>query len=428
MSAPARSSGANAAGGNREDGGQSGVLLLALALSLGPAVSLGLARFAYALVLPAMRDDFGWSYALAGGMNAANAAGYLAGALLAAPASALLGMRRAFVGSLLATALALAFSGLASAYPALLALRFVAGVGGAASFVAGGVLAANLASRRREDPTGGGSGRVGSVPVLGIYYGGGGLGIFASAVALPAILEFDPGIAWRWAWVVLGAASLLALLAAGVAAFRLPEPPARPTGEEGRWSARPLLPSFVAYFLFACGYIAYMTFVVAFLGERGAGAFEVSVFWAVLGLAAFASGPAWGSALGRASGGRTFAVVLAVVAAGAILPLAFGGTAAALASAALFGSSFLMTATATTALARKFLPQHAWSAGIAAFTVVFAVGQCVGPVASGIVSDGSGGLGAGLVVSAAVLVCAALTASLQREAPKEAAAAPTPRG
>ncbi len=266
------------------------------------------------------------------------------------------------------------------------------------------------------------------MPVLGIYYGGGGLGIFASAGALPALLELDPSSAWRWAWVALGTASLLALLAAGVAASKLPEPPARPTGEAGRWSARPLLPSFVAYFLFACGYIAYMTFVVAFLGERGAGVFEVSVFWAVLGIAAFASGPAWGPALERTNGGRTFAVVLAVVAAGALLPLAFDGTAAALASAVLFGGSFLMAPAATTALARRFLPRHAWSAGIAAFTVVFAAGQCLGPVASGIVSDGSGGLGAGLAASAAVLVCAALAAALQREAPKEDAAAPTHRG
>ena len=37
-----------------------------LALSLGAAVSLGVTRFAYALLLPVMRDDLGWSYTLAG--------------------------------------------------------------------------------------------------------------------------------------------------------------------------------------------------------------------------------------------------------------------------------------------------------------------------------------------------------------------------
>ena len=54
---------------------------MALALSMGAAVSLGITRFAYGLLLPPMRADLGWSYALAGGMNTANAFGYLMGAL-----------------------------------------------------------------------------------------------------------------------------------------------------------------------------------------------------------------------------------------------------------------------------------------------------------------------------------------------------------
>ena len=62
-------------------------LRTALALGLAAAVSLGLARFANALLLPAMRADLHWSYFTAGAMNTVNAAGYLAGALLAPPAS-----------------------------------------------------------------------------------------------------------------------------------------------------------------------------------------------------------------------------------------------------------------------------------------------------------------------------------------------------
>src|SRR3954467_858962 len=54
---------------------------LALALSFGAAVSLGVTRFAYGLLLPPMRADLQWSYTLAGAMNTANALGYLLGAL-----------------------------------------------------------------------------------------------------------------------------------------------------------------------------------------------------------------------------------------------------------------------------------------------------------------------------------------------------------
>ena len=56
-------------------------LRTALALALGAAVSLGLARFSYAMLLPPMRAELGWSYFLSGAMNTLNAAGYLIGAL-----------------------------------------------------------------------------------------------------------------------------------------------------------------------------------------------------------------------------------------------------------------------------------------------------------------------------------------------------------
>ena len=56
---------------------------LILTLSLAPTIGLGIGRFAYALVLPDMRDDLGWSYSAAGFMNTINAVGYLVGALVA---------------------------------------------------------------------------------------------------------------------------------------------------------------------------------------------------------------------------------------------------------------------------------------------------------------------------------------------------------
>jgi predicted MFS family arabinose efflux permease len=57
-----------------------------LILALAPAIGVGIARFAYSLLLPDMRASLGWSYAAAGFMNAINAAGYLIGALIAARA------------------------------------------------------------------------------------------------------------------------------------------------------------------------------------------------------------------------------------------------------------------------------------------------------------------------------------------------------
>src|SRR6185295_9792157 len=89
-------------------------LTVAAALALGTAVSLGLARFSYALLLPPMRADLGWSYFTAGAMNTANAAGYLAGALAAPRWLARHDARRLMVGGGLLAVIALAAHGVAN--------------------------------------------------------------------------------------------------------------------------------------------------------------------------------------------------------------------------------------------------------------------------------------------------------------------------
>ena len=49
------------------------IWMIALCLSMGPAVSNGFARFGYGLVLPAMREEHSWNYAQTGWLNTANA-------------------------------------------------------------------------------------------------------------------------------------------------------------------------------------------------------------------------------------------------------------------------------------------------------------------------------------------------------------------
>jgi predicted MFS family arabinose efflux permease len=86
--------------------------MTALGLSLAPAVTTGIARFSYGLVLPAMRQDLSWTYTEAGWINTANAIGYLMGSLLALMFVAKLGPRRLFVGGMIVTTLALLASAL----------------------------------------------------------------------------------------------------------------------------------------------------------------------------------------------------------------------------------------------------------------------------------------------------------------------------
>jgi MFS family permease len=120
--------------------------LTALGLALGPTVALGFARFAYALLLPAMRAELHWTYSLSGGINTANALGYLIGALLATPIMKIFGTKLAFITALFVTALALVGSGSSDAYVWLILVRGLAGIGGAIIFIAGGALTAHAAS------------------------------------------------------------------------------------------------------------------------------------------------------------------------------------------------------------------------------------------------------------------------------------------
>jgi predicted MFS family arabinose efflux permease len=377
-------------------------LPLALALMAGPAVALGLARFAYALVLPDMRADLHWSFAVAGALNTANALGYLVGALVTVPIAARVGERWAFAGGLIVTIAALFGSAVTGEVGVLLVTRLLAGASGAVVFVVGGGLVARLGFGRSTRT---------STMLLGVYFAGPGAGIVASGLLVPAALTTG---SWRWAWLALGALGVLALAVAVPAAWRVPEVrPARGRGG-GRWPVRPLAWLLVAYTLFGAGYIAYMTFIVAYLQRHGAGGTEITVFWAVLGLMSVAAGFLWGHVLGRMPIGAGMAMILLILTVGAALPLVPGGLAPVYASAVVFGGTFLTVVTATTAAVRRTLEQRHWTPAIAGMTVAFALGQCVGPVLAGALSDRAGGVRTGLLIGAGLLLLGAAAAATHR--------------
>ncbi len=119
---------------------------LALALSAGAAVSLGITRFAYGLLLPEMRADLGWSYALAGAMNTVNALGYLVGALLMPRLLRRFGAAALLLWGALAASVFMGLSGFFVDAAPLLAQRVLAGGASALVFVSGWLLAAQLAA------------------------------------------------------------------------------------------------------------------------------------------------------------------------------------------------------------------------------------------------------------------------------------------
>ncbi|HNT38861.1 MAG TPA: YbfB/YjiJ family MFS transporter [Rubrivivax sp.] len=378
----------------------------ALALALAAAVSLGLARFSYALLLPPMRQDLAWSYVTAGGMNTFNAAGYLLGALLMPRLMRRFDARLLMLAGGAGSALLLALHAGTRSDAVLIVLRTATGVCSAFSFVGGGLLAARLASLA--------SARAGLV--LGVYYGGVGIGIIGSALLVPPLVDAQAA-RWPAAWLALAAAAALltVLTAAGTRGLVAPPPP---PGERTRLAMRTLAFGLAGYAMFGLGYIAYMTFIITLLREQGLSGAGVIAFYVLLGLGVLASSWLWAGLLQRHRNGRPMALLNGLLALATVLPVASAHPLAVYASGALFGGVFLSVVASTTALVRHNLAPAAWPAGIAVFTIVFAAGQIVGPTVVGWIADGSGGLARGFVASAAMLALGALLASLQRALPR----------
>src|SRR5690606_13144675 len=297
---------------------------LAWALSGGSAVAVGFARFGYALILPAMRADLQLNYAQAGWLNTMNALGYLLGAVLTIHFVARLGNRRLFMGGMALTTFSVLASGLTHDFFWLGVFRFVAGFGGAGAFICGGVLAGVLGTR-----------------AIVIFFSGGGLGMLLTGAALPWLFEWQGAGAWPAAWIALGLIRLPCAIAAIRAAAAIAEPSS--VRASARWPWRFCMPLLSAYFIFGLGYIAYMTFMVAWVRHHTADAtllaMTTSVMWGLLGVATLLAPVLWARLFNGRRDGMPMGAALFVLTAGAARPLVLPNLAGIWLSAMLVGGS-----------------------------------------------------------------------------------------
>lgn len=345
---------------------------LILILSLAPTIGLGIGRFAYALVLPDMREQLSWSYSAAGFMNTINAVGYLAGALTASSLIKRFGLAPSVIWGSAACVASLALCALTGNFVALSFARLLAGFAAAAGFVGGGALAARIAQTQPARAN----------FLLSLFYAGPGAGILASGLIAPYTLQaFGPG-SWWIVWWALTALSLIMIVPLWLA-------PLDGKGEfdsavRVKFSVSPVLIYLAAYFLFGAGYIAYMTFMIAYV---------------------------------RDGGGLATTIILGTNAIGAALPI-FGHSPLLLGiSALVFGVAFFAVVGSTTAFVRFNYPPAEWPTAIAAMTIAFGIGQTLGPIAVGAITDAVGSLSSALNVSAAMLALGAVLSAFQRKLP-----------
>jgi predicted MFS family arabinose efflux permease len=374
---------------------------LILILSLAPTIGLGIGRFAYALVLPDMRDSLGWSYSAAGFMNTINAAGYLASALIAARLIKRLGLSATVRLGTLTCVASLGLCALSGNFVVLSLARLLVGLGAAAVFVGGAALAATIAQSRPERAN----------FLLSLFYAGPGLGIVSSGLIAPFVLQaFGPG---SW-WIVWWALTLLAvIMAIPLLLAPLDTRAAIADAAPAKFAIGPVLIYLIGYFLFGAGYIAYMTFMIAYIRDAGGGAAAQSAFWCLIGLSAFVTPWLWRRVLALDRGGISSAIILGVNAVGAALPLLGHSTAWLAASALVFGVSFFAIVGSTTAFVRFNYPPASWPTAIAAMTISFGIGQTLGPLFTGAITDALGSLSYALNAGAAMLAMGAIAAAFQ---------------
>ena len=373
-----------------------------LILSLAPTIGIGIARFGYALVLPDMRDSLQWSYSAAGFMNTINAAGYLFGAMGTAALVRRLGLFDVVRLGVLACVLSLALCAITSNFVILSLARLLAGAGAAFGFIAGGALATHIAQAQPAR----------SALLLGLFYGGPGIGIIVSGLAAPYMLDsLGPG-----SWATIWAAFAMVSLALGLILTlkRIDTPFVAGNNTTTRIALGNIWVYLFAYFCFGAGYIAYMTFMIAYVRSVGGSVWAQSVFWSLIGLGTLASPWLWRGLLARGQSGMTLAILLAINAVAAGLPLLGSSPLILGISAFVFGSVLFTMVGATTTFARFNYPAAAWPNAIAAMAVIFGVGQTLGPIATGAISDILGSLNSALNISAATLALGAIAACFQR--------------
>lgn len=374
-------------------------------LCLGICVTNAFARFAYGLILPAMREDLGWTYTQAGWLNTANALGYLAGAVATLLLISRVNAGLLYAFGMAATAVSLLATGVFEALWWQTLWRVAAGLFGAMSFATSGALAAQLFA---DDP------RKNALAIALLFGLGGGLGIMLVGVAIPPLLAIGGITAWPQAWTLIGLLSLAFLPLGLWAGWVL-----RPAEQSKDVTPTPLpirrmLPELAGYASFGMGYIVYFTFLASWMKILATGPVLNALSWVLLGLCLSISPFLWQRVFSRFRNGLPLAMILTGIAIGSLLPVMIPSNGGLIASAVVFGFCVFMSPGAITSFTRHNLPPESWAASISLYTVVFAISQTVGPIAAGWIGDVTGDIGNALRAAACILFWGAALACLQR--------------
>jgi predicted MFS family arabinose efflux permease len=233
-------------------------------------VGIGLARFAYTPLMPALVTEGWFSASQAAYLGAANLAGYLVGALLARNLAARTSTRFALRGGMILACVALFACAVPWSFAWFFIWRFAAGLSGGVLMVLAAPAVLPLVPSHRLGLAG------------GVIFTGVALGIAISGTLVPVTLE----LGLMQTWVCLGA---LAVLLTALSWHGWPDAVTGPKPANTSLPATsPALKSlYLEYGLNAFGLVPHMVFLVVFIAQGlGQGLNVGAHYWVLFGLGA----------------------------------------------------------------------------------------------------------------------------------------------
>ncbi|SDP16220.1 Predicted arabinose efflux permease, MFS family [Phyllobacterium sp. OV277] len=362
------------------------------------AVAMGIGRFIFTPILPAMMKDLALTAGAAGVIASANYVGYLLGAVIAGYGWASGRERRVVLVSLAVSALLCLVAGLSTTLLEFIVLRFLAGMASAFMLVLSATIVfSHLAAANRQD-------------LQALHFGGVGVGIALSSV----LIVITGNYGWRFDWY---GAAILSFLGLFAVMYLLREGPVR-TGTDQKEPPLRWTPAFlqlnIAYGVFGFGYIITATFIVAIVRANHGGAEMEALVWFLTGVTAAFSVWLWTPVLRRVGPFIVVALGMLVqavgVAASVLLPLPVGP----ILGGVLLGLTFIVLTAAGFQAGRALLPQSPRRV-MAVMTAAFGIGQIIGPLVGGYLATITGNFTTATLAAAVSLVIGAVFAYLSRQ-------------
>lgn len=376
--------------------------------------AVGLARFSFGVILPAIAIDLGLDYKEQGFLSASYFFGYLIAVPLTPWLTSRVGYRYVCASGLFVVAFGMFGMSVGRGYNVLFTSYLITGIGSGAAFIAAMSLPTFWfhGSHRARG--------------TGIVVAGAGLGILLSGLLVSKVSGSQALGSWQTVWFIFAIITLsFSLLSLIFLRNRPSDCRASPYGSfEDRNGSHPQTASPVRarvilaqlgiiYFLFAITMITYTTFFITTLMDRLAVTAEFAgMLWAGVGGLSIFSGAIfgyisdlWGHRWGLLAALLMQSVAYATVSVGENMIWIF-------VSILLFGLSAWSLPSILAAAAGDYLGSENAAAGFSILTLIFAAGQVLGPVGAGVLADVSGSFSLSYGVAAALCVVAATSCLL----------------